>query len=155
MEGKGRDKEEYIGKVSTETLPLSSVGPNSFSNPTKSEEPEPNSKKITKADSKVLELFDYWRSVMQHPRAKLDKNRETKINKALMLGYTLEQLKQAIDGCANTPFNMGKNNQNKRYDDIGLIYRDADHIERFTQNSLNENSVSAIQLIKDLSEGAI
>lgn len=87
-------------------------------------------------------IFSYWQNVMNHPQAKLDKRRESKITQALKLGYSDEQLKQAINGCAKTPFNMGNNDRYQRYDDIELILRDATHIDRFISNSINPPSPS-------------
>jgi hypothetical protein len=82
--------------------------------------------------SEIKSIFEYWQQVMNHPRAKLDKKRQHKIKVALELGYSLDELKSAINGCANMPFNMGENEQGQRYDDITLILRDASHIDRFT-----------------------
>lgn len=89
------------------------------------------------ADNRVKEIFQHWQQVMNHPHAKLDNKRAGKIKQALKLGYSLENLKQAIDGCANTPFNMGENDRKQRYDDITLILRDASHIENFMQAAVN------------------
>jgi hypothetical protein len=50
-------------------------------------------------------------------------------------GYTVEQLKLAVDGCARTPHNMGENDQRQRYDDLELICRDGAHVERFMRNA--------------------
>lgn len=85
----------------------------------------------------VEEIFRYWQKVMNHPRARLDKKRRAKIEQSLKSGYSLDELKQAIDGCAKTPFNMGQNNQGQRYDGLELILRDAEHIDRFIKNSIN------------------
>lgn len=82
-------------------------------------------------------IFEHWRDVMDHPRAKLDNKRKSAIKKALELGYDVEQLKQAITGCSKTPFNMGDNDRGQRYDSITLILRDADHIDRFINNYHN------------------
>jgi len=79
----------------------------------------------------VQAVFNYWKTVMNHPKALLDKNRRGMIVDALEAGYPLDDIKQAIDGCALTPFNMGINNQNRYYDDLTLILRDATHIEGF------------------------
>lgn len=97
-------------------------------------------------ESIVTEIFHHWQLVMSHPKAKLDSKRKKKIEAALKLDYTLEQLKQAIDGCSLTPYNMGTNPQMTKYDDIDLIFRDADHIERFIQNTtpLNVNQIDQI-----------
>lgn len=110
------------------------------------------------AEPAVFELFAHWQSVMGHPRAVLDARRIKVITQALNLGYTLDELKEAISGCANTPFNVGVNDSKTRYDDIGLILRDAAHIERYIQNNKvtgSANVSSATKLIDTLSEGAI
>ncbi|BCA93797.1 hypothetical protein TUM19329_01580 [Legionella antarctica] len=83
----------------------------------------------------IQELFIYWQTVMNHPRAIFDAKRQRKVAQALKLGYSLEDLKKAIDGCSKTPYNMGQNNSGQVYDDISLIFRDADHIERFMNNA--------------------
>jgi hypothetical protein len=89
------------------------------------------SSRTSQASLNVSEVFEHWKSVMQHSRAKLDSKRKQKILAALKLGYSIEQLKQAIDGCTKSSFHMGKNEQHKRYNDIALILRDAGHIEQF------------------------
>jgi hypothetical protein len=80
------------------------------------------------------QVFNHWQQIMNHPKAKLDKIRRKKINQALG-SYSVEELKKAIDGCHKDPFNMGKNDNNKKYDSIGLIFRDSDHIDRFIEQS--------------------
>lgn len=93
---------------------------------------------LTLENNAVTQLFEYWQRTMNHSLAKLDKKRKRTIEQALKLGYTISALKQAIDGCKNTPYNMGKNDRQQLYDDIGLILRDAEHIERFIGNA-NKN----------------
>jgi hypothetical protein len=79
----------------------------------------------------VAEVFEHWRTVMGKTQAaKLDDKRRRRIEWGLK-GYGLELCKRAIDGCAASPFNMGRNDDGKRYDDIGLIFRDAEKFERF------------------------
>jgi hypothetical protein len=85
----------------------------------------------------VMEIYIHWQNTMQRPRAKLDAKRKSKITQALKLGYTVGELKEAIEGCKKTPFNMGKNEAGQRYDDIELILRDAMHIDRFISNANN------------------
>jgi hypothetical protein len=74
---------------------------------------------------------------MNHSRAKLDKKRKMKISQALELGYSVDDLKMAIDGCSKTPYNMGKSESGQKFNDISLILRDAEHIERFMNNAIN------------------
>jgi hypothetical protein len=79
----------------------------------------------------VPEIFAYWQKLMDSPSSKLDAKRISKIRAALKLGYTPRQLCEAIKGCSITPHNMGQNERNTKYNGIELIFRDADHIDRF------------------------
>lgn len=84
----------------------------------------------------IVEVFEYWKQILQHPKAKLDRKRKQKIAAALKQEFTISQLKQAIDGCSKSQFHMGQNAQGKRYDGIDLIFRDAGHIEQFIDCAL-------------------
>lgn len=153
----GEPSYEDICKVSSETSPHSSMHDDAFADTQKSKLGTHESIPLQQNDL-VVEIFEYWKSVMKHPRAKLDLPRKRKIQSALNLEYSVEQLKVAIDGCANTPFNMGQNEQKKRYDGIQLIFRDAEHIERFIGNTpINNktNSKDTVSQIDQLAEGAI
>lgn len=79
----------------------------------------------------VHEIFEWWRATLQHPTAKLDPKRKRTIQAALDLGYSVEQLKIAIAGCASSAWHMGKNDKRRRYDALDLILRDAEHIDQF------------------------
>jgi hypothetical protein len=82
----------------------------------------------------IQEIFKHWQAVMKHPDAKLDHKRKALINKALSVGYGIEQICQAITGCSITPYNMGHNDRGQRYDGLHIILRDADQIDRFICN---------------------
>lgn len=110
--GKEKEKKEHTSEVETSPVTVSDC---------------------THANNQQ-QLFKYWQRVMNHPRAVLDGKRQRVIAKALKF-YSFEDLKKAIDGCNNTPYNMGKNDSRQIYDDITLIFRDAEHIERFIVNS--------------------
>ena len=101
------------------------------------------------------QLFDYWQRTMNHPRAVLDKKRQRAIEQALKQGYTIPELQKAIDGCKNTPFNMGKNERQQIYDDITLIFRDAEHIERFMGNINKDEIQSSRMKSNDIMAGVI
>jgi hypothetical protein len=119
----------------------------------------PSATSCVSVDSNVNEVFEYWKKKMGYARAKLDAKRKAKIQAAFKLGFFVEDLKQAIEGCSNTPFNMGNNPQNKKYNDIELILRDAAHIERFMQDpkvDIDGQSIDlAVSHIDKISEGAI
>ena len=100
------------------------------------------------------ELFNYWQTTMNHPRAIFDAKRQRKVAQALKL-YDLEDLKQAIDGCSLTPYNMGQNDSGQVYDDISLIFRDADHIERFMNNANASQTAHEPNSTDDIMAGVI
>lgn len=83
----------------------------------------------------VAQVFEHWVSELGRVqrlrvRPKLDMKRATIISRQLRY-YRPEQLRAAISGACATPFNRGENAHGKVYLDLGLILRDADHIERF------------------------
>jgi hypothetical protein len=84
--------------------------------------------------SALMLIFEHWKKVMELPKAVLDSRRRESITHALAMGYTTDQLCNAIDGCSHTPHNMGKNEQGQRYDGLHIIFRDADQIDRFIRN---------------------
>ncbi len=102
-----------------------------------------NFRKIKKINSQnsvadsIAAVFEHWKKVMKHPRAKLDFKRQTLIQKALGWGYSVEDLCYAITGCFRTPFYTGDNKQGEYYTGLDVILRDADHIDKFIHNCHN------------------
>lgn len=84
----------------------------------------------------VAVIFDYWKSVHEHPRAQLDPKRKRAISDRLK-AYSIEDLKKAIDGCKKSPHHQGKNDQGTIYDDIELICRDSKRVEQFIHYAEN------------------
>jgi len=76
-------------------------------------------------------IFFYWKERMNHPNAKLDSKRKSKIEARLKEGRSIEEFKKAIDGCKGSKWHMGENDKNKVFDDIELICRDAVKFEGF------------------------
>jgi hypothetical protein len=93
----------------------------------------------------IREIFGHWQAVMESPKSMLDSKREALIRKALKLGYCPDDLKAAVDGCRRTPYNMGLNDRNTKYNGIDLIFRDADHIDRFIGNAKGPPSLQVVQ----------
>ena len=80
-------------------------------------------------------VFDYWCEVMgKSGNAKLTTKRKNAVIKRLAEGYTVEHIKQAIDGCKRSPFHMGQNENKTVYDDLELICRDGGNLEKFALN---------------------
>lgn len=90
----------------------------------------PSSSKLDSPHDLVKTVFNDWKKTLNHPKAVMDSKRTTKIKQALET-YSQDDLKKAFRGCSLSPFHMGDNDRKQKYDDITLILRDAEHIERF------------------------
>jgi len=83
----------------------------------------------------VKQIFDHWFQVMgKTNQTKLTKGRIGKIKARLAEGYTVDQIKQAIEGCAKSAYHMGQNDTGTVYDDLDLICRSGSKIEHFAEN---------------------
>jgi hypothetical protein len=84
-------------------------------------------------EHEITEVYEHWIQVMRPGKKRvpqLDEKRRLKVASAIA-DYGVEDCKSAINGCALSEFHMGRNKFKKRYDDLELILRDQDHIERF------------------------
>lgn len=90
----------------------------------------------TKHDGSVSEIFAYWQSAMNSPRSKLGADKKKKILTALKT-YSIEEIKKAILGCAMTPFNMGDNDRQTKYNGLELILRNSEKIDKFISHADN------------------
>lgn len=80
-----------------------------------------------------FEIFSYWCEAMNKSpsTSKLTPKRDKAVKARLKEGYTVEQIKLAIDGCANDKFSMGQNDRGKPFNDLELICRDGVKLESF------------------------
>lgn len=81
----------------------------------------------------IQKVYEYWLAEMRPDRTRvpaLDDRRRLKVAAAIY-DYGVDECLRAIDGCGASDFHMGRNKANKRYDDLELIFRDQDHVERF------------------------
>jgi len=81
----------------------------------------------------IRQVFDHWRVTLGHARARLDATRSRTVRAMLEAGYSVDDLKLAIDGCACSDWHRGKNDRSTVYDGLGLICRDAEHVDRFME----------------------
>lgn len=100
--------------------------PLTIPNQTPTETPKPNVE--FDESTAVRDLFEHWQTVCGHPRSKLTADRRRKIRARLREGYTVEQIRQAIDGAANRAF---VNADGLKFDDIELICRNGAKVELF------------------------
>lgn len=92
-------------------------------------------KAMSVPDGEIQELWDYWVSIMRAGSKRkpvLDATRRQYLGAALH-DYGMQGCRDAIDGCSISEFHMGRNKMNKRYDSVELIFRDAEHIEKFQE----------------------
>lgn len=87
--------------------------------------------KSSELKTQVREIFEYWQRTMDHPQSKLIATRERAIAARLREGYTVDQVKAAIDGCRRSPFHQGQNDVGAVYDDLTLICRNGAKLEQF------------------------
>lgn len=77
-----------------------------------------------------FQVFEHWRVVCRHPKAKATPERKRLLAKALRV-YSVHELQLAVSGVLKSPHHMGQNDRHTVYDDLSLILRDAKHIEMF------------------------
>ena len=88
----------------------------------------------------VMVIFNYWLEVMEKKsNTALSDKRKANIKKRLKDGYSVPDIKTAIFNCSNTDHNMGrgKNSNGTKYNDIELICRNPENLERFRDNPGN------------------
>lgn len=82
----------------------------------------------------ALDVFEHWVAVLREgrpgPRPVLTAKRRALLERWLPV-YGFATLLAAIDGCARSDWHQGQNPRGRRYDSLELIFRDAEHIERF------------------------
>lgn len=101
--------------------------------------------KVTSAErDQVLEVFAYWTEARCKRGAKLivDSPRWTKTVERLREGYTVEDLKLAIDGIALSPHHMGKNDRGEVYDDLFHVCKSPEQVEKFKAKALDARSLA-------------
>lgn len=134
-----RDREEKENKKENETLSTSAdaqVDDSSLSNQSSFSQSSPKKPKSKVPKSDILEIFNHWVKVTGRNaiKTKLDSNRERIITRAVRsYGYDKKTVLNAISGVLNSTFHSGNNPEGIKYNDLGLILRDAAHIERFLE----------------------
>lgn len=102
----------------------------------------------------VRRVFDHWRTEWGHPKAVLDDKRR-KLIRLRLRDYAADDLCRAITGYRNSPHHTGQNDRATVFDDIGLLLRDAAHVDaglrfadqppRADQSALTRRNVAAVE----------
>ncbi len=130
--GRPRKTEVVISGFSEKTQTKANQEPitNNHKPITNNQEPK-NKTMSSELDSRVNEIFEYWKIELEHPNSRIDKKRSNAILERLKEGYTVERIKEAIRGIKLCPHNMGQNERGQVYDDIELICRSGANVDRF------------------------
>jgi hypothetical protein len=75
-------------------------------------------------------IFNAWQTSTGKTRARLDAKRQRIIRSALKQ-YPEDDLIDAVQGWARSAYHAGQNERHTVYNELGLILRDAEHIEKF------------------------
>jgi hypothetical protein len=101
------------------------------------------SKKKSLSDAEIV--FEYWKSTCNHPKAKYSADKRLKIEARLAEKFTVDELKQAINGNKASPYHQGQNTDGKVFDSIDLIFRNATKTEGFIQIAENPPELNGAQ----------
>ena len=109
----------------------------------------------------VAEVFGYWlEATGRGSLTKLTTNRRKAVAARLKEGYTADDLRQAIDGCAGSAFHQGQNDRQTKYDDLELICRDGERVEQFQRLATGEarglvskQDSNAMRILEALTKG--
>lgn len=99
------------------------------------DEPDKPPLRPDKRTAEVLEVFAHYRThhARAHPKP-LSSSKEWRAIKArLAEGYTVDDLKRAIDGMHQSPFHQGENDRGRRYDSLELAMRDGSKVRQFLE----------------------
>ncbi len=111
------------------TYPQGAVGsdpPGAVPIPLRDRDPQ-----IEKRTTLVEQVFEAWKASTKRTGAtKLDRSRSRLIGDALR-DYPLEDVLDAVRGWEHSPYHRGENPEGKTWNDLGLLLRNAEHIERF------------------------
>ena len=96
----------------------------------------PRQATISPANDDVRNVFNYWRErTGRTKQTKLDSKRSAIIRARLRDGFSIADLKLAVDGITNDPYYIGANDRGKNYTHVSFVFRDAEHVERFMESA--------------------
>ena len=83
----------------------------------------------------IRAVYDHYREShpRSHPKPKSNSTEWRKIKARLAEGYSVDDLKTAIDGCHKSPYHCGENSAGKTYQSLELIVRDSSHVQQFIE----------------------
>ena len=154
-QGAGNREQEALKPLSAKAdLPVESAGFEDLDDAAS----EPTSLGKAKPEHEAA-VFAHWKATMGlNGHTVFSSKRRKAVRARLREGYSADALKQAVDGCKVTPFNMGENDRGEKFCDLELICRDAQHVDRFIRNATDPpkpkgNGIQSGRVSSDTWEG--
>lgn len=91
----------------------------------------------------VTEVFDHYRA--HHPKSRLGKTGRQKITARMNEGFSVSDLKLAIDGCHQSKFHCGENDRGQKYQSLELIFRNDAKTNEFIEMASSQNGSASCQ----------
>jgi hypothetical protein len=84
------------------------------------------------ADADVVAVFEHWRDIVWKGRAVLNDQRRARIAARLAEGFTVDDLKRAVDGASKDDWLMGRDEKARQggWRDVETVFRHAGQVER-------------------------
>ncbi len=84
----------------------------------------------TEADP-VVAVFDAWKASTGRTNATVLDAKRTRLITAALKSHSVPDVLDAVKGWEHSPFHRGENPERKKWNDLGLLLRDAENIEKF------------------------
>jgi hypothetical protein len=80
----------------------------------------------------VVAVFEHWRDIVWKGRAVLNDQRRARIAARLAEGFTVDDLKRAVDGASKDDWLMGRDEKARQggWRDVETVFRHAGQVER-------------------------
>lgn len=97
----------------------------------------------------VVQVFEAWKASTKRTAATVLDGPRTRLITAALKSYPIEDVLDAVRGWEHSPHHRGENSDGRVYNDIGLLLRNAENIERFRDYARKPPAVRRIGTAKD------
>lgn len=103
-------------------------------------------------DAIAQEIFEFWKTTMGKTGRTMFSPKRKKAVLARLKDYPVDDIRFAIMGCAGSDWNMGRENKKVVHNDLELICRDTEHLERYRDKYLDGTTKDIFKPDEPLSE---
>jgi len=105
-------------------------------------------------DAALQDVFDFYCQVFDRPKTYVfSAGRRKAIRKQLRDGYSVVQIKQAIVGNLHSAWHQGRNDRDKKYNDLVFIFHDASRVDSFIERFHQAKKEKDRGTLADVSDG--